>query len=72
MNIRDMAFKLFWTLLNAGLAYAIVEVANLDPAPAWGGILLVGLQAASTWVRQYTGATPVDAPVVGPIGQLTK
>jgi hypothetical protein len=59
-----MAFKLFWTLVNAGVAYAIVEVGGLDPAPAWGGILLVGLQTLSTYVRQRLGATPPPAPAV--------
>lgn len=67
MNIKDMAFKLFWTLVNAALAWGTVEVVSLDPAPVWGGIALVVFQMASTWVRQRLGSTPPEAPAVGPL-----
>jgi hypothetical protein len=59
MNIKDMAFKLFWTLANAALAWATVEVTNADPA--WGAIALVVFQLASTFVRQQLGSTPEEA-----------
>lgn len=71
MNLRDMAFKLFWTLANVGLAAAVVAVGDLEPAPAWGAVALAVLQLASTWVRQKVGATPPDAPTVEPF-PLTK
>ena len=63
MNYRDMAFKLFWTMLNAALAAALVAVAELDVW--WGALALAGLQFATTWVRQKVGATPPEAPPVG-------
>lgn len=61
MNYRDMAFKLFWTLVNAGLAAGIVYVGELEPAPAWGAIALAALQFATSYVRQRVGATPPPA-----------
>ena len=67
VNVKDMGLKLFWTMLNAGLALLIVEVTNADVA--WGAVALAGLQLASTWVRQQLGATPPEAPPTGAFAQ---
>lgn len=56
MNFRDMAFKLFWTMVNAGLSAAVVLAADLEPA--WGAVVLAALQVLSTYVRQKAGETP--------------
>jgi hypothetical protein len=56
MDYRDAAFKLFWTMVNAGLAAAIVYVGDLDVA--WGAVALAGLQWASSWVREKLGSKP--------------
>jgi hypothetical protein len=71
MNLKDMAFKLFWTVANAALAFATVQISGVEPAPAWGAFALLVIQLVSTYVRQQLGATPADAPAVGPIGNLT-
>lgn len=71
MNLRDMAFKAFWTIANAGLAWAAVEITNADPPLVWGPVALAIIQFASTWVRQKVGATPPPAPVTpGPLSSL--
>lgn len=57
MNIRDALFKLFWTMLNAALAAAVVWAGDLDVA--WGAIILAAAQFASSWVRQKVEAKPV-------------
>lgn len=57
-NVKDMAFKLFWTMANAGLAALTVYAADLDPA--WGALVLAGLQLATTYVRQQLGESPPD------------
>lgn len=62
VNLRDMLFKLFWTMLNAALAAAIVVVTDIDAW--WGALALAGLQAATSWIRQKLGATPPTAPSV--------
>ena len=67
-NYKDMALKLFWTMLNAAVAFAIVYVTDLDAA--WGAVALAALQVASTFVRQKLGATPPEAPEVGPLPKV--
>lgn len=65
VNYKDILFKWFWTVANVGVAAAIVEVGDLEVW--WGALALSFLQIASTYVRQQLGATPPEAPAVGPL-----
>jgi hypothetical protein len=65
VNPKDLAFKVIWTAIAAGLAFLGTEVAELDEV--WVPIATPAINLALAWVRQLLGATPPDAPAVGPL-----
>ena len=66
MNLRDMAFKLFWTLVPVVAGF--IGAAVTDWNPAFGTTVAAVVQIVSSFARQRLGATPVDAEQVTPPG----
>lgn len=65
INWKDLLYKTFWTALSAALGVAATVVADLEAA--YAPVLIAAVNAALAWVRQQLGATPPDAPPVGPL-----
>jgi hypothetical protein len=65
VNPKDLAFKTVWTAIAAGLAFLGVELAEADAT--WVPLATPFITLALAWVRQQLGATPPDAPPVGPL-----
>lgn len=65
VNPKDLAFKTLWTALAAGLSFLGVELAEVDEV--WVPVAMPWVTLALAYVRQRLGATPPDAPPVGPL-----
>jgi hypothetical protein len=65
INVKDLAFKTLWTAIAAGLAYLGAEALELEAG--WAPIATSVITFLSAAVRQQLGATPPDAPKVGPL-----
>lgn len=65
VNLKDIGFKVLWTAISAALGVLLVVATDLDAwyAPA----VIAAINAALAWVRQKVGATPPEAPPVGPL-----
>lgn len=65
INYKDILYKVFWTLAAGALTALAVWLAPIEEV--WALALLPLINAALAWVRQRVGATPPDAPAVGPL-----
>lgn len=67
-NLKNVAFKLLHTMLNAGLAALVVIIGDLDVW--WGAAALAVIQVVSGYLRERFGETTPDmgSPV---LDQLT-
>jgi hypothetical protein len=58
VNYKDIALKLFWTLVVAGLGFLLPALTDL---PYWWAAPAIAVaQIALSYARQKTGATPPD------------
>lgn len=57
-NLKDLLFKLFWTLVPVIAAF--VGAAVTDWNPAFGVFVASVVQIVSSYARQQLGATPPD------------
>lgn len=57
-NLKDLLFKLLWTLLPVAVGIVLAAVADWQPALAGAAAMVV--QAVSAYARQKLGATPPD------------
>lgn len=58
LNLKDLGFKLFWTLLPVAVGIVAIAVGEWNPALA--GFAALVTQAVSSFARQRLGATPPD------------
>lgn len=58
VNLKDMAFKFFWTMLPVVVGF--VAVAVTDWNPSYGVFAAAVTQFVTSYARQQLGATPPD------------
>lgn len=58
VNYKDIAFKVLWTGVAAGLAVAITATTTLTQW--WAPMIAMGFNTALAWVRQQLGRTAPD------------
>lgn len=60
VNVKDMAFKLFWTLVPVVAGFVGASVTDWNPA--FGTTVAAVVQIVTSFARQKLGATPPEAP----------
>lgn len=58
INLRDLGFKLFWTLVPVIAGF--IGAAVTDWNPAFGTAVAAVVQVVSSFARQKTGVTPTS------------
>jgi hypothetical protein len=67
-NLRNIAFKAFWTGAAVVLSTLAVDLADVEAW--WIPMVATVVNYALAWVRERLGSTTPDLPPAGVLGQL--